>query len=115
MRSVSAPLPFYTVHCLASYDLFLQRDFTTSSFCSGQLYVIMEYCENGNLKDFLSKNSAGFLDEVETVAEPLSPDGYLAPTRNAPREVQLYKVCFEDFYVFFFLFLNCSELLGVHK
>ncbi|VDK46870.1 unnamed protein product, partial [Gongylonema pulchrum] len=55
----------------------------TKQMSSGQLYVIMEYCENGNLKDFLSRHRTGFLDEVEMAAEPLSPDGYLAPTRDA--------------------------------
>lgn len=59
---------------------------------SGQLFVVMEYCENGNLKDFLSRNSGGFLDEIEMVVEPMSSDGYLSPTRNAPHRAQLYKV-----------------------
>ncbi|VDP11829.1 unnamed protein product [Onchocerca flexuosa] len=62
----------------------------TKQMSSGQLYVIMEYCENDNLKDYLSKNSAGFLNEVEISREPLSSDGYLTPTRNAQHESQIY-------------------------
>ncbi|CAG9531660.1 unnamed protein product [Cercopithifilaria johnstoni] len=62
----------------------------TKQMSSGQLYVIMEYCENDNLKDYLSKNSAGFLNEVEVSKELLSSDGYLAPTRNAQHEAQIY-------------------------
>uniref|UniRef100_A0A915PIB6 receptor protein-tyrosine kinase n=1 Tax=Setaria digitata TaxID=48799 RepID=A0A915PIB6_9BILA len=62
----------------------------TKQISSGQLYVIMEYCENGSLKDYLSKNSAGFLNEVEVRREPLSNDGYLTPTRNAQHEAQIY-------------------------
>ncbi|KAL3982584.1 Protein tyrosine kinase family protein [Acanthocheilonema viteae] len=62
----------------------------TKQMSSGQLYVIMEYCENDNLKDYLSKNSAGFLNEVEISREPLSSDGYLTPTRNAQHETQIY-------------------------
>ncbi|VDN03299.1 unnamed protein product [Thelazia callipaeda] len=57
----------------------------------GELYVIMEYCENDNLKDYLSKNSAGFLNEIELSKELMSSDGYLAPTRNAQHESQVYK------------------------
>ncbi|VDK41767.1 unnamed protein product [Anisakis simplex] len=55
----------------------------TKQMSTGQLYVVMEYCENNNLKEFLSKNSGGFLDEVETVTEVMTPDGYLSPTHNA--------------------------------
>ncbi|VDK80072.1 unnamed protein product [Litomosoides sigmodontis] len=62
----------------------------TKEMSSGQLYVIMEYCENDNLKDYLSKNSAGFLNEVEVSREPLNSDGYLTPTRNAQHETQIY-------------------------
>ncbi|KAM3725697.1 Tyrosine-protein kinase [Dirofilaria immitis] len=62
----------------------------TKQMSSGQLHVIMEYCENGNLKDYLSKNNAGFLNEVEVSREPLSSDGYLTPTRNAQHESQIY-------------------------
>ncbi len=61
-------------------------------YYSGQLYMIMEYCENDNLKDYLSKNSAGFLNEVEISREPLSSDGYLTPTRNAQHKAQIYLV-----------------------
>lgn len=61
-------------------------------YYSGQLYVIMEYCENDNLKDYLSKNSAGFLNEVEVSKELLGNDGYLTPTRNAQHEAQIYLV-----------------------
>lgn len=52
----------------------------------------MEYCENNNLKEFLSKNSGGFLDEIENVDELTTPDGYLAPTHTAAQANQLYKV-----------------------
>ncbi|VDN92528.1 unnamed protein product [Brugia pahangi] len=62
----------------------------TKQMSSGQLYMIMEYCENDNLKDYLSKNSAGFLNEVEISREPLSSDGYLTPTRNAQHKAQIY-------------------------
>nr|CDP90746.1 Bm5314, isoform l [Brugia malayi] len=62
----------------------------TKQMSSGQLYMIMEYCENDNLKDYLSKNSAGFLNEVEISREPLSSDGYLSPTRNAQHKPQIY-------------------------
>uniref|UniRef100_A0A0R3RUZ7 receptor protein-tyrosine kinase n=1 Tax=Elaeophora elaphi TaxID=1147741 RepID=A0A0R3RUZ7_9BILA len=60
----------------------------TKQMSSGQLYVIMEYCENDNLKDYLSKNS--FLNEIGARREPLSSDGYLTPTRNAQNETQTY-------------------------
>lgn len=52
----------------------------------------MEYCENNNLKDYLSRNSAGFLNEVEVSRESLNSDGYLTPTRNAQHETQIYLV-----------------------
>lgn len=56
--------------------------------------MVMEYCENDNLKNYLSKNSAGFLNEVEVSREPLSNDGYLTPTRSAENEAQIYLVAF---------------------
>uniref|UniRef100_F1KRI3 receptor protein-tyrosine kinase n=1 Tax=Ascaris suum TaxID=6253 RepID=F1KRI3_ASCSU len=63
----------------------------TKQMSTGQLYVVMEYCENNNLKEFLSKNSGGFLDEIENVDELTTPDGYLAPTHTAAQANQLYK------------------------
>lgn len=73
----------------------------------------MEYCEKGNLKDFLSSRSGGFLDEIELAREPMSADGYLTPTRNAAQQAQVYKVSWHAvFYVrcFFYVFIlrrNC--------
>ncbi|VDM25103.1 unnamed protein product [Toxocara canis] len=64
----------------------------TKQMSTGQLYVVMEYCENNNLKDFLSKNSGGFLDEIEVLEELMTPDGYLAPNHNATSHAnQVYK------------------------
>ena len=97
-------------------------NFQVSFYFSGHLYVVVEYCENNNLKGFLSKNSAGFLDEIETFVESMNSDGYLTP-RSPIRDdyltpihlpapgpslpVQKFKVSFE-ISVFFFFCNLCS-------
>lgn len=70
----------------------------TKEMSQGHLYVVVECCDNGNLKEFLSRNSGGFLDEVEIVAEQSDADGYLSPTGAVPPPTQKYKAEIEPFW-----------------
>uniref|UniRef100_A0A158P827 receptor protein-tyrosine kinase n=1 Tax=Angiostrongylus cantonensis TaxID=6313 RepID=A0A158P827_ANGCA len=49
----------------------------TKNMKKGELYVVVELCDNGNLKDFLLKYKNKFINELKTTQIP--DDGYLRP------------------------------------
>lgn len=54
----------------------------------------MEFCENNNLKEFLTRNSGGFLGEIELIEEPMNADGYLTPIGMVQQPLQIYRVIY---------------------
>ncbi|CAJ0609905.1 unnamed protein product [Cylicocyclus nassatus] len=49
----------------------------TKNMKGGELYVVVELCDNGNLKDYLLKYKNKFINELKQTAVP--DDGYLRP------------------------------------
>ncbi|KAJ1366474.1 IG [Parelaphostrongylus tenuis] len=49
----------------------------TKNMKKGELYVVVELCDNGNLKDYLLKYKNKFINELRTAQPP--DDGYLRP------------------------------------
>ncbi|EYC24072.1 hypothetical protein Y032_0014g2299 [Ancylostoma ceylanicum] len=49
----------------------------TKNMKGGELYVVVELCDNGNLKDYLLKYKNKFINELKETAPP--DDGYLRP------------------------------------
>ncbi|VDL69628.1 unnamed protein product [Nippostrongylus brasiliensis] len=49
----------------------------TKNMKGGELYVVVELCDNGNLKEYLLKYKNKFINELKTTAQP--DDGYLRP------------------------------------
>ena len=64
-------------------------DNISSSNSSGELYVVVEMCELGNLKEFLHANQNNFINELKLLppetANGETKDGYLRPTSNKQR------------------------------
>ncbi|VDO80381.1 unnamed protein product [Heligmosomoides polygyrus] len=50
----------------------------------GELYVVVELCDNGNLKEYLLKHNNKFIDELKKSDEP--EDGYLRPDRGIRKQ-----------------------------
>ena len=51
--------------------------FFVNKYFSGELYVVVELCERGNLKDFLSKRRSNFINELRP--HEVNDDSYLVP------------------------------------
>uniref|UniRef100_A0A0N4WLG2 Protein kinase domain-containing protein n=1 Tax=Haemonchus placei TaxID=6290 RepID=A0A0N4WLG2_HAEPC len=55
-----------------------QENFIGSTRCNfGELYVVVELCDNGNLKEYLLKHKNKFINELKQTQLP--DDGYLRP------------------------------------
>ncbi|PAV61296.1 hypothetical protein WR25_13797 [Diploscapter pachys] len=61
----------------------------TKNMKGGELYVVVEMCELGNLKEFLQANQNNFINELKLLppetANGETKDGYLRPTGNKQR------------------------------
>lgn len=73
---------------------------TNSQYCSGELYVVVELCDNGNLKEYLLKHNNKFIDELKKSDEP--EDGYLRPDRGIRKQYAV-SFCGLLFCQFFFI------------
>uniref|UniRef100_A0A1I7XC04 receptor protein-tyrosine kinase n=1 Tax=Heterorhabditis bacteriophora TaxID=37862 RepID=A0A1I7XC04_HETBA len=61
----------------AFYKFFNIREI---EYFRGELYVVVEMCDNGNLKDYLLKHKTRFINEINVVSPP--DDGYLRPNTS---------------------------------
>lgn len=74
---------FYILVCLRSFVFDHCIKFLNFQLFSGHLFVVMEYCANDSLKNFLSKHSAGFLNEIEEITDSVNVGGFSSPSGDA--------------------------------
>lgn len=86
-------LTFATCYRIQNYYIYNVQAFfpdnISLSNSSGELYVVVEMCELGNLKEFLQANQNNFINELKLLppetANGETKDGYLRPTSNKQR------------------------------
>ena len=57
---------------------------TLSCFCLGELFIIVEYCQFGNLQSFLIKNRKSFINQVDESGNPTTDTVTADETDNYP-------------------------------
>ena len=66
---------------------------TLSCFCLGELFIIVEYCQFGNLQSFLIKNRKSFINQVDESGNPTTDTVTADETDNYPIIQQDSRCC----------------------